>query len=101
MKDDTSSSWNAILIAPRIVLRGDADGACLFRDHRNVKSWKDPLAALAWLSTSWQELDLPRADRWIGYLSSGLGRRFERLPSLVRDVLHAPLFQFGMSSTGR
>jgi anthranilate/para-aminobenzoate synthase component I len=89
-------SWDATLLSPRLVLRGDADGAHLLRDGNRIKSWRDPLAALAWLPKSWPDLDLPRAERWKGFLSYDLGRRFEIIRERARDVFRTPLFQFGM-----
>ena len=91
-------SWDATLIAPRIVLQGWPGRAALHRDGRVVKSWGDPLAALNWLPSSWQQLDLPQDQRWTGFLSYDLGRLFERIPERARDVLGSPLYQFGMLS---
>jgi para-aminobenzoate synthetase component I len=88
--------WDATIIAPRIILRGHPRGARLSRDGRLLKAWDDPLAALAWLPHSWSDLDLPRDERWKGFLSYDLGRLFEEIPQRARDVFRAPLFQFGM-----
>jgi para-aminobenzoate synthetase component 1 len=90
------NSWDATLLSPRIVLRADLDGAQLTRDGAVLKTWHDPLEALAWLPHSWSDLDLPRNERWKGFLSYDLGRQFEDLPQRARDVFRAPLFQFGM-----
>ncbi len=101
MPPDPAPSWDATLIGPRTYLRETSDGARLFRDNRLIKAWRDPLDALAWLPESWDDLGLPATERWKGFLSYDLGRRFERLPTLARDTIRAPLFQFGMESSDR
>jgi anthranilate/para-aminobenzoate synthase component I len=101
MASSPSSSWDATLLGPRTQLRETPDGARLFRDSRLIKTWRDPLDALAWLPRSWEDLGLPETERWKGFLSYDLGRRFERLPTRARDVIRAPLFQFGIEPSGR
>jgi para-aminobenzoate synthetase component 1 len=96
MPAEMSDTWDATIIAPRLVLQGWPDRALLHRDGRVIKTWRHPLDALAWMPHAWQDLDLPRDRRWKGYLSYDLGRLFERIPERGRDYLHAPLFQFGM-----
>jgi anthranilate/para-aminobenzoate synthase component I len=96
MPPATHPTWDATIIAPRVMLQGWPGRALLHRDGRSIKAWRDPLEALAWMPRAWRELDLPRDARWKGFLSYDLGRLFENLPQRARDVLHAPLFQFGM-----
>src|SRR3954451_14532479 len=96
MPGATHHTWDATIIAPRVRLEGWPGSALLHRDGRLIKAWRDPLEALAWMPRAWRELDLPRDARWKGFLSYDLGRLFEKVPQRARDVLHAPLFQFGM-----
>lgn len=56
----------------------------------------DPAGGLAWLETSWRELDLPRDQRWVGYLGYDLGRAFENLASPPPDGPQVSLYAFGM-----
>ena len=53
-----------------------------------VREWRDPLAALSWLSTE------GRAEHWRGWISYDLGRWFETLPATANDDLRLPLFVF-------
>jgi para-aminobenzoate synthetase component 1 len=84
--------WRQALSRAEQVLVCDARtlrATCVDRTGRTIRSWDDPLAALAWMAAS-----IPGGSRWIGYLSYDLGRLFEKLPSRAADDLALPLFAF-------
>lgn len=86
--------WARPLTRPALLLGCDGLGmpAVLRSQERVLREWAKPLDALAWMATSWPEIE--PVGRWVGYLSYDVGRLFERVPELARDDLHFPLFRF-------
>ena len=83
----------------RPVLEMSCDARTFVTTLRNsekvVRTWDDPLAALAYLEAD--ALALPdRNGRWAGFLSYDLGRLFENVPSFARDDFNGPLFRFSL-----
>jgi aminodeoxychorismate synthase component I len=89
-----SHDWNFQSTAPILTLRcqNDSHITTLRSSTRIEQQWNDPLTALQWMAAH----PIPRAARWVGYLSYDLGRLFEPLPAIAKDDLHLPLFSFAL-----
>jgi len=64
----------------------------LYVNGQTARSWDNPLAALAWMSSPAAELQ--PTERWVGFLAYDLGRLFEAIPSRAAEQLRTPLFAF-------
>lgn len=91
-----SSQWPVAPAAARQVLwcQSPRQGATLHEGDRVVRTWDDPLTALAWMAQSIREA--PAGCRWVGFLSYDLGRLLEEIPTLAQDDLSIPLFAFAL-----
>jgi len=91
------SRWSYLPQRPILHLRGDASGAWLRSSREVIRSWADPLAALAWMERTAKEPPTsgpPFKGGWIGYLSYDLGRLFEPIRPLAAADTGFPLFEF-------
>ena len=89
------AAWNYAPGKARLWLRCDPEtrrAKLITNRARVVREWRDPLAALEWMTGHWD--DTGPGARWVGYLSYDLGRYFEHLPSRAIDDLRLPLFCF-------
>ncbi len=86
-------SWSVPLAPARLLLRcnGLSHPTHLDGPAGRIRSWRDPLDALAWLSST---IEPTQPGRWVGFLSYDLIRLFEQLPSRATDDLNLPLFAF-------
>ena len=90
-----AADWTFAPSPPRWLLRCDGPGrpaALTAAGGRLLRTWPDPLDALAWLGGF--EGAVSSQARWIGFLSYDLGRLFESIPATARDDLGLPLFCF-------
>jgi anthranilate/para-aminobenzoate synthase component I len=93
--DPTNAGWPCSGRA-QAVLRCEPDGQAVALSNASgvCQSWRDPLAALAWLEADVRTRG--RGARWVGFLSYDLGRLFERIPSAALDDVKLPLFEFAL-----
>jgi para-aminobenzoate synthetase component I len=96
-----SGVFRADILDPSVELCGTARGATLRCDDAIVRSWDDPLHALAWMTRdSWRNLQLDSSARWQGHFSYELGRCFEVVPDRRNRRSDEVLFRFGLQSPG-
>jgi para-aminobenzoate synthetase component 1 len=93
------SQWTYHLGPPLLLLRCDADNHVtrLYSAGAVMQEWYDPLEALRFMEQFRRETPIPGPPfkgGWVGYLSYDFGRLFERIPTIAKDDLHLPLFQF-------
>jgi len=93
------SRWSYIADSPRLLLRCDSSTkvATLSDASGVMQRWDDPLNALQWLESMCKNdpQDGPRLKGgWIGWISYDFGRIFETIPTIARDDLGLPWFEF-------
>ena len=91
--------WSYATDSPLLLLRCDASSrvTTLYSVDGPIQQWDDPLDALRWLATFQTDAPAPGPPfkgGWVGWISYDFGRVFETIPTVARDDLSLPLFEF-------